>query len=264
MRIASAPRVDRRPPKGVAVVENRTGRGSWLAKWVDPKSKKTQYAYERATIVARRGEMFARNLELGRQHKNIVTKYRRDLRGTDERRRIVAAMIALVDQACFRPGSGRSLDGHFGLTTLRAEHVSVDGDRMTFTYVGKAGVEQRRIVTDKRIATIVEALLEDTTPNAPLFAHGGRPIRPEELNAYLPPGLTVKMFRSFHATRIAAKHLIAARVRFGRTIPERERPAILRDVYETVASHLGNTPAICKTSYVDPAVVRAICEGEDR
>ena len=179
---------------------------------------------------------------------------------------VCAIALRLISENLFRPGSEKyeRENRTHGMTTLRKKHVRIDKRRAVFEYVGKAKKEQRQVVTDPELMKLVRRLV--STPGPRLFRYrDGREWR--DLAA---PRLTdfvhrrigqfsVKDFRTWGGTLRAA--IVLAELGPAGSESEAKRNVAL--AMRVVASELGNTPAICRSSYVHPIVLaRYIDEGE--
>ncbi len=177
------------------------------------------------------------------------------------RDRALALAFRLLDVAYFRVGGEAYArgNGSYGLATVRREHVAVRGDRATFVYAAKSGQVREVEVIDDAVARAVRSLLrrEDDHPDLLAYRDGARwrDVTSADIAAYLKdrlgPEATPKDFRTWHGTVLAATAL--ARV----PVPPspRARAAAVTAVVREVAEQLGNTPAVCRASYVDPRVV---------
>jgi len=176
------------------------------------------------------------------------------------RERVLAAMVAVLDATRIRVGNDeyRRENGSYGLTTLRCRHVTIAGRRVRLCFRGKAGKKQDVDVRDARVAAVIRECR--SLPGGVLFRYRdelGRthPLRPADVNAYLREvsgaDVTTKMFRTLSGTKLAR----AALARAPDPKTEREAKRTVREVVSTVAERLGNTPAVCRASYIDPRVV---------
>ncbi len=179
-----------------------------------------------------------------------------------DRRRVLALVFRLLDEAYFRAGGEAYAkeNGSFGLATLRREHVRVDDEGVWFAYPAKSGQWREAQVTDPAVREVVEELLDRTDDHPELLAwrdddgdwHDVTTADVlEAVKARLGPQARPKDFRTWHATVLAAAAL-------GRTpVPrsERARRRVVAQVVREVAEELGNTPAVCRASYIDPRVV---------
>jgi DNA topoisomerase-1 len=207
-------------------------------------------------------ERFARALPALRDH------VEHDLEGDGgcTRARVLACAVRLLDRGFFRIGSEEYTES-FGLATLRKEHVAVPrAGKMVFDYPAKSGVRRVQVIVDPPAAEIVAALKRRRAGGDELLAYKNgrrwRDVRSEDINAYLKDatgdGFSAKDFRTWNATLLAAVALsVSGQVAGTKTGRKR---AITRAVKE-VAHYLGNTPAVCRASYIDPRVFDAYRAG---
>jgi DNA topoisomerase IB len=189
------------------------------------------------------------------------------------RDRVLAAGVRLLDLGAFRVGSEQYAEenGTFGLATLRREHVRVKGQRVYFDYTAKGGLEREVEVVDPPTAAVVRELLARPAATGEellgywVEAGGERvwhDVTSAEVNAYLKElsgaEITAKDFRTWTATVLMAATLAEAGPPTSRTARKRTVSA----AYKLVSEQLGNTPAVCKASYVDPRVVDRFEQGE--
>lgn len=183
-----------------------------------------------------------------------------------DREVVLGCMVRMMDEAFFRPGSRRYTDENesHGLTTLRNRHMKDEGDGYVFEYQGKSGKEQRRIIEDEAVCSVLGEL-EDMT-GYELFdvtlPDGDRhKFTASELNEYIADimgeDFTSKDFRTWAGTLLMAVALAEA----GPQSDEKMTTAEVVKAVKAVASRLGNTPAICRESYIHPLVIRAYQEG---
>ena len=183
------------------------------------------------------------------------------------REKVLAGLVRLIEEGFFRVGSERYMreNGSFGITTFRKSHVSVDGACITFRFRGKSGVQQRHCVVDPALARFVRALC--ASPGPRLFrwrdSDGWHDIDARDVNEFLHDLLelpyTAKDFRTWGGTLRLATVLAD----LGPAAGEREAKRNVVLAVRLVAAELGNTPAICRASYVHPIVIaRYLDEGE--
>ncbi|WP_233517857.1 DNA topoisomerase IB [Geodermatophilus marinus] len=250
----------------------------WICPWPNGHIQATgldaagrrQYRYHDAWRAKRDAEKHERVLEIAHQLPDVRDSIAAALRTRGlNRERVLACALRLLDLGTFRIGSEEYAEenGTYGLATLRREHVTVRGERTFFRYTAKGGIEREVEIVDRPTATVVRHLLErpDDTGEE-LLAYetpdGWRDVTSDEINAYLKEvsgaEITAKDFRTWNATVLMAARLAEAP-------PPRSRTARKRTVnaaYREVAEQLGNTPAVCKASYVDPRVVDRYENGE--
>jgi DNA topoisomerase-1 len=175
------------------------------------------------------------------------------------RERVLACATRLLDRGFFRMGSEGYAEQNqtYGLATILKRHVRLEGDLISFDYVSKSGKRRLTSVLDPAAGEVVAQLKRRRGGGPELLAYRrGRAwvdVRSEDINAYIKEqtggDFTAKDFRTWTATVLAAVALASsfpqARSRTART------RAISRAVKE-VAHYLGNTPAVCRASYIDP------------
>jgi DNA topoisomerase-1 len=183
------------------------------------------------------------------------------------REKVLATLVHLLESTLIRVGNddyARDNDS-YGLTTLRDQHVAVQGSQLRFHFKGKSGKTWRLQLQDRRIAKVVRACQE--LPGQRLFQYQDddgllREVTSSDVNAYLREitgrDITAKDFRTWAGTVMAALALQEVeRVDTQAALKKNVRAAV-----ESVAARLGNTPAICRKCYVHPEVFAAYAEGE--
>ena len=182
------------------------------------------------------------------------------------REKVLAAVVRLLDQTHLRVGNAeyRRDNGSFGLSTLLDRHVSFAPGELRFSFRGKSGVWHERAVSDPRLARTVRACRD--IPGQHLFqyrdARGvARPVGSADVNAYIRSAAggeyTAKDFRTWAGTTIAAARLAELPAPASKTAGERAVVGVIKGV----AAELGNTPAVCRKSYVHPKVIAAYLDG---
>jgi DNA topoisomerase I len=199
----------------------------------------------------------------------------RDLRSPGLGRDKVMACAIRVLSTCFmRPGSEEYArrHRHYGLTTIRRQHVVVKGDLVTFDYPGKSGQRQHTEIRDRSVARIVRQMRK--LPGKELFkflADDGAvvDVRREHLNDYIRsvmgPDFTAKDFRTWAGTLICACALARVVKSEPEAIAAAPKGEVRRKVVEAVketAAELGNTPAVAKNSYIEPSVLSSFEKGQ--
>ncbi|MEU5703128.1 DNA topoisomerase IB [Streptomyces aurantiacus] len=185
------------------------------------------------------------------------------------RTRVLACAVRLLDLGFFRVGNEayRRDNGTYGLTTLLKEHASCRGGEVCLTYPAKYSKTQTRAVVNPHACTVLRSLLRRRGGGDHLFAYweGGawHDVHAEELNDYLRTragaDITAKDFRTWHATVLAAVAL-AVSARIADESKAARKRAVVRAVRE-VSEYLGNTPAVCRASYINPRVIELFEEG---
>jgi DNA topoisomerase IB len=243
----------------------------WICPWptghlqavgVDDRGRR-QYLYHDRWRARRDAEKFDHMLNFARA---LPALRERCLELLDDDRlsrdRVLACTIRLLDLGFFRIGGEEYVDQNnsYGLATLRKKHVTVGPDHaLTFDYPAKSGKRRTQTIVDDAVFGVVAALKRRRTGGSELFVYRqGRTwadIRSTDINDFVKElsggEFTAKDFRTWAGTVLAAVALAVAEKAESKTARKR---AISR-AYQEVSHYLGNTPAVCRKSYVDPRVV---------
>jgi DNA topoisomerase-1 len=253
-------------------------RDVWICPWPNGHIQATgtdaagrrQYRYHDAWREHRDREKFARVLALGRSIEVLRARVAEDLaRPGMDRERVLAAAVRLLDLGCFRIGGEQYAAEHetFGVATLRREHVKVRGDTMLFSFPAKGAKWQEVAVRDQDLLPVVATLARRRSggPDLLCYKQGRRwvDVRSEDVNAYVKDAaggdFTAKDFRTWSATVLCAAFLAEVDpVPASGTARRRAVSSVVR----RVAEHLGNTPAVCRSSYIDPRVLDRFSQEE--
>jgi DNA topoisomerase IB len=227
-----------------------------------------QYLYHPAWREHRDREKFENMLAFGRRlpvvRKSVARLVRRD--GLS-RERVLAGAVGLLDRGLFRVGGEEYADenGSYGLATLERRHVKLTDCAIVFDYEGKTGKRQTQEVVDPALLRVAGELMQVRRRNPHFLAYreGRRfvDVRSDDINEFVKElagnGFSAKDFRTWHATVLAAVSLAEAHSSEGRS--QRKR-AIVEAIRRTSDS-LGNTPAVCRASYIDPRVLDRFTAG---
>ncbi len=178
------------------------------------------------------------------------------------RERVLAVVVTLLQQTLIRIGNASYAreNESYGLTTLTEDHVEIAGAKLRFAFRGKSGKEWNLTVADRRIAHVVRQCQE--LPGQTLFRYmseGGvaRDVASSDVNDYLREltgfDFTAKTFRTWAGTVLAARALAVQPPGESKTARKRAVVAAIREV----AARLGNTVAVCRASYIHPAIFDA-------
>ena len=237
--------------------------GHIQATGVDARGRK-QYRYHDRWRERRDRQKFEDMLDFARSLPKLRDRVERDLRRRKiSRDRVLACAIRLLDRGFFRIGSEdyAAENETYGLATMRKRHVSVTGNTLVFDYEAKGGKRRVQTIADPKVSRLVKTLRERRGGGHELLAyHNGtewRDVRSTDINDYIKDTLgdehSAKDFRTWNATVLAAVVLAAsAREREMSTKGGRNRAK--RDAVKQVSHFLGNTPAVCRASYIDPRV----------
>jgi DNA topoisomerase-1 len=245
------------------------GATSAVQAWgVDAKGRK-QYRYHARAVERGDRRKHYRVRAMARDLPRIRRALARDFRRGDlSRRQAAAAAVRFLNDGFFRVGSDRYARENrtFGLTTLRKRHVRVDGARVEFEYVGKLGVRQWKVIADRSLARFVARLMR--APGPRLFRWrdeegAWHDLTARDVNDYVREitgrRYTAKDFRTWGGTLRFAT--VLAELGDAESARARNRTVVL--AVRMVAAELGNTPTICRKSYVHPILIaRYLDEGE--
>ena len=257
---------------------------AWTEVWICPHPNghiqaigtdqrgRRQYRYHDAWRAQRDAAKFDRILDFASALPALRERVAADLTSTDEltRDRVLACAVRLLDLGFFRIGSEEYAEsnGSFGLATLRRDHVTVSRTGvMTFDYIAKSGKQRIQSVLDADVRPVVAALKRrrsDPHPELLAYRVDGRwvDVKAGDVNDYLREVTggdhTAKDFRTWSATVLAAVAL-AVSESAAASVTARKR-AVVRAVKE-VADYLGNTPSVCRASYIHPRVIDLYGDG---
>ncbi|KAA1419271.1 DNA topoisomerase IB [Nocardioides humilatus] len=259
------------PPAWTEVWICSYDRGHLQAVGIDEAGRR-QYLYHPAWREQRDAEKFDRVATLGLKLPGLRRRLVRELRAEPgdeevERRRVLAAAVRLIDLGCFRPGSESSAEefGSHGLTTVERRHVRRHQGDLVFEFVGKSGVEHEVLVDDPDVVSVLTTITRGRAGSSRVLASKvdgrWRPLTPGEVNDRVREltglDVTAKDFRTWHATVTVAVALATAPP--ATSVAARGRR--VRAALVEAAELLGNTPAVARSSYVDPRVLELYDEG---
>jgi len=241
-------------------------RGHIQATGIDAAGRK-QYLYHPDWRTRRDAEKFDEMLHFAKDLPALRDRVASDLESGEEltRERVLACALRLLDRGFFRIGTEEYAETNesFGLATMHKAHVMIeDDDTMVFDYPAKSGKRQIRAVVDPLAIDVVARLKRRRGGGDELLAYKERrrwrDVRSGDINDYIKEitgaDYSAKDFRTWNATVLAAVAL-AVSGEVADTKTGRKR-AITRGVKE-VSHYLGNTPAVCRASYIDPRVFDA-------
>jgi DNA topoisomerase-1 len=229
----------------------------------DARGRK-QYRYHPRWRGVRDETKFEHILNFGRALPAIRRRIEADLAKPGlPREKVLAAVVRLMERTLARVGNpeyARQNDS-FGLTTLRNRHVRIAGGKIELDFRAKHGIRHHSVVSDRKLARILKNCRD--LPGSELFQYidddGERhAIDSGDVNEYLRAisgqEITAKDFRTWAGTNLA----VLALVSLGENKPTKRG---LARAVKQVAEQLGNTPAVCRASYIHPALMDAYLEG---
>jgi DNA topoisomerase-1 len=229
-----------------------------------------QYLYHQRWRERRDQEKFDEMIDFARALPAMRRRVSEDLSSDGmSRERVLACAVRLLDRGFFRVGGEDYAveNESYGLATMRKEHVTVTrSGAITFDYPAKSGQRRVQSLADPEVVDVVRRLKRRRGGGDELLAYldgrTWRDIKSPEINEYVKQvtggGFSAKDFRTWNATVLAAVALAvsgeASRSQTGR------KRAVSRAVKE-VARYLGNTPAVCRASYIDPRLFDRFRDG---
>ena len=238
---------------------------AWRKVWINPDpdapvqatgldaAGRKQYRYHNRWREQRDEEKFAGLPAFADYLPRLRAEVRRKLKSDDAWERAMAAAVRLLDGFAIRVGSTDSAArGSFGATTLLNRHARIDGDEIRLCFYGKHGI---RADLSGKDAALAAALAELKKGPGELFAlRSGLRIRAADINEWICEMTdghgTAKTFRTWRACAVAAGML------------SRGKRTSVKTMLEEVSRQLGNTPAVCRKSYVAPAFIDMAKAGE--
>ncbi|MCU1229324.1 MAG: topoisomerase [Acidobacteria bacterium] len=233
---------------------------------VDKKGR-TQYLYHSKFRAAREEEKFQRVVEFGESLPELRRRIRRDLQRDDlSRERVLATIVRLIDQGFFRVGNDKSAknEATYGLTTVRGDHVTESNGRLLFDYVGKWRREQKRAIADDEAARTIRKLKKLDTDELFAFEQHGRlqDVKDRHVNDYIQSIIgekfTAKDFRTWAGTLLCSIALAMQ----GQGTSKTERKHKVKKAIDATAEQLGNTAAVCRSSYICPRLLDEYMNGK--
>ncbi|MDX1650900.1 MAG: DNA topoisomerase IB [Brumimicrobium sp.] len=235
----------------------------------DSKGRK-QYIYHPEYIKRKEEEKFDRIVAFADRLEHMRRVTGQHLRiEKNTRKKVLATVVRLLESAFFRPGNEfyTAENDSYGITTLRSRHLSIEGDKMIFSYKGKSGKEQEKKVIDSKLTRIVREL--DNIPGYEIFKYyDGQgnvvDVQSEDLNEYIKEHMgeefSAKDFRTWAGTMIAAIALNELGA-----VEKNDQEMLDKNIKEAVAKvseKLGNTPSVARNAYIDPRIIDGYINGK--
>jgi DNA topoisomerase I len=221
-----------------------------------------QYRYHDRWRERRDAEKFEEMIDFARALPRLRARAEKDLAQEGmPREKVLACAMRLLDRGFFRIGSENYAEENdtYGIATMRKDHVEVSQDQVTFDYEAKGGQRRVQVIGDPEVAEVARAMKRRRGGGEELLAYkeGRRwvDVKSADINAYLKQAtggdFSAKDFRTWSGTVLTAVALAVAGM--ASTSKAARTRAKSRAVKE-VARYLGNTPAVCRASYIDPRV----------
>jgi DNA topoisomerase-1 len=261
-------------PETIARIRELVIPPAWQEVWICPypnghiqaigvdAAGRRQYLYHQQWRRRRDQEKFDHMLEFARALPKLRRVCSRRMAQPEmTRERVLACAARLLDLGFFRIGTEDYAEQNqtYGLATIHKRHVKLDGDVIVFDYAAKGGRRRIESIVDPAVHAIVTALKRRRSGEAELLAYkaGARwiDVKSSDINEFIKEvtggDFTAKDFRTWNATVLAAVALaVSGEAAGSRTA----RKGAMARATQEVAHYLGNTPAVCRASYIDPRV----------
>jgi DNA topoisomerase-1 len=251
----------------VAINPAATGRVQVIGK---DAAGRWQYLYHASHTRAQELRKFQRITKFAQAIPEMRKTVARHLRQPGlTRERVLAAILRILSTCYMRPGSEvyANENGSYGIATLRRKHVNVKGELIEFDFPGKSGVRQQRQLRDRQVARVIRDSMKLPGFNVFKYQNGdGNPtkVTRRHINEYIKEVMgskfSAKDFRTWAGTLVCA----CALARVDDEFPEKKtarKKNIVAAIKQT-AEVLGNTPAVCRSSYVCPEIINSYEKGQ--
>lgn len=247
------------PPAWTGVHISTNARAAIQVWGFDARGRK-QYRYHARAVEKGELRKYYRVRQMARDLPALRGRIQRDFRKRElTREKVCAGIVQLISRGFFRIGSERyhKENKTFGITTMRKSHVTLAQDTVAFRYRGKRSITQNNVVVGADLVRFIKALLKTPGPRLFRYCEGSKwmNVDSSEVNDYIQEiagfPYTAKDFRTWGGTLRAAT--VLADLGEGKNKTDRRKNVVT--AVRLVAAELGNTPAICRKSYVHPAIV---------
>jgi DNA topoisomerase I len=269
-----------RDPEALARIAKLAIPPAWTRVWISPSPRahiqatgfdakgRKQYRYHERFRALRESAKYGHVLRFARHLPALRRRLARDIRRPGlEQDKVLSAVIELMQRTCIRVGNDRYAEqnGSYGLTTLRDRHARFRGSALELEFKGKSGKVHRVRLDDARLARIVRRCRD--IPGQRLFQYATadgqyRAVTSGDVNDYLQrvtgEPFSAKDVRTWSGTLLAVHALAACEPCTSVRAQRRE----VKRALERVSTELGNTIAVCRKSYVHPAVIDQYTSGE--
>jgi DNA topoisomerase IB len=239
-----------------------TASGHIQATGVDARGRR-QYRYHDVWRLQRDLAKHDRILDFAARLPAARERIKADLAGDElTRDRVLACAVRLLDLGFFRIGGEQYAEENqtYGLATMRKEHVRVSKGILTFDYTAKSGKHLHKSLAEPEVGAVIAALKRRRGGGEEVLAYRGPSgewvdVKSADINAYLRSVTegedSAKDFRTWSATVLAAIGLAVST----NAVTESARKRAVTRVVKEVSEQLGNTPAVCRSSYIDPRII---------
>jgi DNA topoisomerase-1 len=233
------------------------------------KLGRVQRIYDPQFVARRQREKFDKIIRFGEALPALRRKTNEDIaRDGLPRERVLAVVIRLINELHFRVGSEESVKKYrtYGVTTLRNRHLEIArGGRLVFSFTGKHHVKHRRILVDEELAALMGDI--QSLKGSRLFhfyddeQKRARTVSPRDVNEYIKSATSAEFSAKDFRTWGGTLHAAVALADLGKADDERQAKRNIVKAVKRVAEYLGNTPGVCRGSYIHPLVLQSYLKG---
>lgn len=246
---------------------------AWQDVWISPKKNgylqaigtdvagRKQYRYHEDWTSRRADHKYFRLLEFGKALPAARKQIAKDLKRKElDERKVLAICMQVMQKTLIRIGNEayKKTYGSYGLSTLKDQHFKQSGGQSFLSFIGKKGIKQEIELNDKNLAKLIKKCKDIPGQELFQFYTNGREHKTVDsgmINNYIREitagDFTAKDFRTWGGTLEALRQL-AYCTPANQDLPKKK---VIVQVLDCVASKLGNTRAVCKSSYVYPALL---------
>lgn len=217
------------------------------------------YVYNEKHIKERNKKKAEKLSKLAKSLKSLRSQLKKDIKSDDDKIKIPAIAVALMDETYERVGNRYSaVEGHYGATTWLVKHIKFNGSKAKIKYVGKSGIKQDKTVKTPSLVSALKALCKGKSPNTPIFETEDILLNDNIVNKYLRPfNITAKDIRGLHANAEVVKFLKAIRkgkLPTDQKEKEKQLKKEFKEAVEQAAEVVGHKASTLKNQYLIPGL----------
>jgi len=227
----------------------------------DGKGTMTVYEYSDGQVQHRNREKAERVEKLRGNLDKLRGQVKKDLKSKDPSTRLSALAVGLMNDTYERVGNaGSAKEGHFGVTVWQAQHVTLGKGKATFSYVGKSGVKQKKVTSDKALISVLREAMKGKSGTDNVFSLDDVSVGASGVNEYLKQfNITAKDIRGLHANREMQTRLKSVRSKGGKLPADKKKrdeklKAEFKKALEGAAEAVGHEPTTLKGQYLVPGL----------
>jgi DNA topoisomerase I len=223
--------------------------------------KRKQYRYHTLWHTLRHETKFHRMYEFGKRLPKLRLRIERDIQLPElPQDKVIALVISLMERTYIRIGNSgyEKLYGSYGLTTMKDQHVKVNGKKVSFEFTGKKGINHKISLQNRRLAKVIQACRD--IPGKELFQYFNeqgerRSIDSGMVNSYLKETMEMDFTAKDFRTWAGSLNILWAFKSIGEAITGSDRKKKVNEALTIVSEKLGNTRTVCRKYYVHPHII---------